>query len=49
MAGSRVASADPQTTRQYAGHVKHREHLAEQEAMRRERRKARLKAKGKRV
>jgi hypothetical protein len=48
---TKTASNDPETTRQYAGHIAHKKHLAEQEAERRGRRadKARLKAKDKRV
>lgn len=33
MAGARAASCDPENTKQYAGHVAHRKHIAfEQEA-----------------
>ncbi len=43
------ASSDPSLTKQYAGHLKHQEHLEAQEQDRRSRRLARLKAKGKKA
>lgn len=45
--GSKDSASDPTKTKQWEGHLRHQEHLAEQERDRRARRAARLKRKAK--